>query len=74
MDGQLEVEDGLRGEPGRRLGPDMFQTHHNRPEGFPEAPQLVLRLGRPGGIVVDDADGRVEALAERPMAPEPASV
>jgi hypothetical protein len=38
------------------------------------APQLVLRLGGPVGVVLDDADGRVDGVRAGRMALEPASV
>jgi hypothetical protein len=69
-DRQLKVEDGLRGDAGDRSGPDVFQADRNIPEGLGDETQLVVGLSGPTRVVLDDADGGIEALVQRWVALE----
>ena len=46
----------------------MFEADSSRTGSLGEPTQLRLRLSGPIGVVLDDADGWVEALVERWMA------
>jgi hypothetical protein len=60
----------LGGKARNRSGPDVLQAHRNSTESLRQAGQLFLSLNRPLGVVLDDADGRVEAVVERWVALE----
>lgn len=42
----------------------MFEPNRQRTESFGDATELDIRLPGPAGVVLDDADGRVEAVVE----------
>jgi hypothetical protein len=48
----------------------VLQSHGDRTERLRDATQLLARLVGPAGVVVDDANRRIEALIQRGMAPQ----
>ena len=62
-DGELEVEDRLGAEAGHRGGADVLEALDERAERPADAVDLLPGQGGPGRVVVDDADGRVVAVA-----------
>ena len=60
----LEVEDRLCGQPGDGGGADVLGPDRQGPEGLLDATELGLGPLKPLGIVVDDADGGVEAVVQ----------
>ena len=64
-DGELEVQDRLRGQPGDRRGADMLEPHRQRAEHRLDAAHLVLRAARPRRVGLDDADRGIELAHDR---------
>ncbi len=71
LDRELEVDDRLGGKPRDGRGADVLEADRDRPERLADATELLPCLGGPAGVVLDDADGGVEALVERRVAPQP---
>jgi hypothetical protein len=67
-DGEQKVEDRL-GRKTRHGGrPHVLQAHRDVAERLLDAMKLRLGESRPAGLVIDDANGRVEAVIQRRMA------
>jgi len=58
----LKVEDRLRGQRGHGGGADVFGPNRQGAEGLLDATELDLGPLGPLGVVIDDADGGVEAV------------
>jgi hypothetical protein len=61
----LKVDDGLRGHAGDSGGADVLQPNRQRTESFLDATELGFCLGGPSGVVVDDANRRIEVVVQR---------
>ena len=70
LDRELEVDDRLGGKPRDGRGADVLEADRDRPERLADATELLPCLGGPAGVVLDDADGGIEALVERRVAPQ----
>ncbi len=60
----LEVENRLRRQPGDGCGADVFEPRRQSTEGSLDAAELDCGPLSPPAVMLDDADGRVEAVVE----------
>ena len=71
VDGELKVEDGLGSEARHGRRAHVLQAHGDLRKCLLDATKLRAGQSRPGGVVVNDANGRVQAIIQRAMPVQP---